>query len=541
MESALQLACLGDRASPLVVTLFGPDTGHIPDTESSGGFCTRVGRYRISRFPQYDHSLQVHNIYSMLQFNVTKVHPASQVRKVCTPIRVNSVDIDNERTLHLRQKYAYLFALRNKSNLIGYVFSHKNYDFKSDYPEYTVIRHLVAISCYKEPVPLIARSVRSLPDQTEAKRITMVISFEQKTPDVDKKIEDLSKIFCNSFERLLFTVHPFGEPNEIPGKCSNANYGLRESVRVLQQEMGQFFEPTKIVVTTCDADSNFHPKYIEALTSRFLKEEKPDTLVFQPPLLYNWGLDGTSFVTRVTGLLRSTLMMGNLIPFNINTMSIFSFSLKLCMNGNYVHPAYQMDDMICLIRWMGVTGQRLRIPLIPVPVISGPTSGSTIELELSEWTRQARRWTIGAGEVFHYYAIKASRIPFLPAFSWGVCFLIYYGILLCSASLYSVSASVSMAVLIKSVPGCITYTMYGLAGLQQLCFFVVFVLDVAGPKLMNVEEHISFVRNVLHWILTPFVLIGYSLVELYALHEVMIRGKEVCKHGASKKKALQAT
>ena len=120
---------------------------------------------------------------------------------------------------------------------------------------------------------------------------------------------------------------------------ANANYGLRESVRVLQQEMGQFFDPTKIIITTCNADSNFHPRYIEALTSRFLKEEKPDAVVFQAPLLYNWGLDGTSFVTRVTWLLHSTLMMGALIPFNINTMSIFSFSLKLCISGNYVPPA----------------------------------------------------------------------------------------------------------------------------------------------------------------------------------------------------------
>ena len=82
--------------------------------------------------------------------------------------------------------------------------------------------------------------------------------------------------------------------------------------------------------------------------------------------------------------------------------------------------------------------------------------------------------------------------------------------------------------------------MYGFAGLQQLCFLVMFLLDVAGPRLMNIKEHISFLRNALHWLLTPFVLIGYSLVELYALHEVMVRGKEVCKHGASKKGALQA-
>ena len=129
-------------------------------------------------------------------------------------------------------------SLLNNSYCV--LFRHRNYNFKTDYPEYTDIRHLVAISCYKEPVPLIARSVQSLADQTEAKRITMVISFEQKTPDVERKIEELGKIFCNSFERLLFTIHPFGQPNEIPGKCSNANYGLRESVKILQQGMGQF-------------------------------------------------------------------------------------------------------------------------------------------------------------------------------------------------------------------------------------------------------------------------------------------------------------
>ncbi|CAF4392062.1 unnamed protein product, partial [Rotaria magnacalcarata] len=58
-----------------------------------------------------------------------------------------------------------------------------------------------------------------------------------------------------------------------------------------------------------------------------------------------------------------------------------------------------MDDIICLIRWMGVTQRRLVISMIPVPVLSGPTSGETIEKEIIEWTRQARRWTIGAAEV----------------------------------------------------------------------------------------------------------------------------------------------
>ncbi|XP_013382840.1 uncharacterized protein LOC106153447 [Lingula anatina] len=419
------------------------------------------------------------------------------------------------------------------------LYMNKNKDFREDYPDYIEIRHLVVISCYKEPVELIARSVQTLADQTEVGRISMLISFEEKTPEVQTKCDKLREIFKDAgFERLILNIHPFGLPNEIPGKCSNVNHGLRQATQVMQEELGAYFDAEKIIVTNSDADTHFHPSYIAALTSKFIKEKTPHGVIFQAPLFYNWGLDGSSFVTRVTGLLRTTLMMGALIPFNINSMSIFSFSLRLCIDGNFGHPAYQMEDIICLIRWMGITRRRLRIPMIPVPVISGPTSGETVELEVAEWARQARRWTIGAAEVFHYYVMKAGRMPFWPAFSWGLCFLSYYGVLLCSGGLYGISAGLSMAFLVKDAPFYINYAMYGLAGLQQLAFLWVFMMDVFGPRLMKVKEHISFVRNFLHFLLTPLVLLGYSLVEFYALHEVAVRGKEVCKHGASKKSAL---
>ena len=68
-------------------------------------------------------------------------------------------------------------------------------------------------------------------------------------------------------------------------------------------------------------------------------------------------LDEASVVTRVTGLMRSALMMGAMIPLNINTMSVFSFSGKLCKQGNFIHPRYQMEDIIALIRWMGSLGR----------------------------------------------------------------------------------------------------------------------------------------------------------------------------------------
>ena len=76
---------------------------------------------------------------------------------------------------------------------------------------------------------------------------------------------------------------------------------------------------------------------------------------------------------------------------------------------------------------MGVCKRRLRIVMVPVPTLSGPTSGRVIEEELEEWARQARRWTIGAAEVFHYFMVKSNNIPFFTALSWGITFIIYYG------------------------------------------------------------------------------------------------------------------
>jgi hypothetical protein len=86
----------------------------------------------------------------------------------------------------------------------------------------------------------------------------------------------------------------------------------------------------------------------------------------QAPILYNWGLDEVSLVTRVTAVQRSMMMLGGwretgtqaasgaLIPFNLNPMSVFTFSVRLLVEGDYIHPGYQMDDIIAFIRCPGI-------------------------------------------------------------------------------------------------------------------------------------------------------------------------------------------
>jgi hypothetical protein len=273
-------------------------------------------------------------------------------------------------------------------------------DFKQTYSSDTPLIHLLILTIYKDDMGVVCRTVDSLAEQTEAKRIVLVIAWESRTPDREERTELIRQRYADKFLYLLFPVHPFGMENEVASKAANANWGLREAVRFIMQDDERKRKAEHVVVTTCDADTLFHAKYFEALSADYLrriKENDPAVhrTIWQAPLFYNWNLDQNSFPVRITGLLRTLMTMGLLIPYNVNPMSCFSFSLTLAVRGGYWHPQIFMDDVGYLLTMMIGTQKRICIRLLPVPVRSGPTSGATWFSDVKEWYIQVRRWGLG--------------------------------------------------------------------------------------------------------------------------------------------------
>ena len=178
----------------------------------------------------------------------------------------------------------------------GYLFQAKHKVF----PKNSNQSHLVVVSSYREPVALLISTVESIEVQYSAEsNITLNISFEERTPEKEEKIMRLEQRFSKQFSRLFFTIHPYNLPGEIPGKCSNANYGIRTSLARLEC-FG--LDTDNIIITTCDADTKFHPQYFNALSEKFSGLEDPHLSVFQSPLLYNWRL-GVNILNKLTTLL----------------------------------------------------------------------------------------------------------------------------------------------------------------------------------------------------------------------------------------------
>ena len=180
-------------------------------------------------------------------------------------------------------------------------------DHKQTYPSDVPLIHLLILTIYKDDMGVVCRTVDSLAEQTEAKRIVLVIAWESRTPEREERTELIRQRYSDKFLYLIFPVHPYGLENEVASKAANANWGLREAVRFIMEDEERRKKVEHVMVTTCDADTLFHPKYFEALSSDYLrriKENDPAVhrTIWQAPLFYNWNLDQNSFPVRITGL-----------------------------------------------------------------------------------------------------------------------------------------------------------------------------------------------------------------------------------------------
>ena len=191
--------------------------------------------------------------------------------------------------------------------------------------------------------------------------------------------------------------------------------------------------------------------------------------------------------------------------------------MELGKKAGFINPRYGVDDIIAKVRWMCATNEMVPVTLLPVPVISGPTIGVTMWEEGTEWGRQIRRWIVGSSESFHYFIIHWRGKPMLSGILWFFMFFMYYGVLLCSAGLFSALASIPLPwvtyptiTLGNDIE--ISLSMVGIMalGLQYAAFAVAFFIDRWAIRTMTIKE--GLLTAIVPAVLPRNVLWAYILV-----------------------------
>jgi cellulose synthase/poly-beta-1,6-N-acetylglucosamine synthase-like glycosyltransferase len=412
-------------------------------------------------------------------------------------------------------------------------------------------KHLVIVPCYFDPLDVLHECVDTLTFQNHPQDLIVAITFEAKTPELQRKLDSVRNEYRDKFGDLLLLVHHL-QDNEIPGGCSNKNFALREAYKFCSNQHGSRFKMDRYTITTCDTDSKFHPRYFEVLEAAYNAENPFEGVdvkmcVWQPPLFYNWNLDERPFFNRVTCIMRTTMMLGGLISFNLNPMSIFSYPMELGVISGFINPRYGVDDIIAKVRWMAHTNSQVPVRMLPVVAISGPTVGESFGEEAHEWGRQIRRWIVGASESFHYFIIHWKGRPFFSAISWFFMFFMYYGVLLCASGIFGVLASIPFPWIhypTVNIEGfgelSIVYAGPLAIAVQLFAFGLAFLIDALGARRLGIVEDINPARNLFHWISSPVVLLVYSLIAFVSIVRFIFEGKAMAKHDMAGKNGLKS-
>lgn len=381
------------------------------------------------------------------------------------------------------------------------------------HPDYPKIRHLVIIPTYKESLPILKRTLANLTKQTfPGQYLYINLGFEEREgEEARSKASVLTKKFGRKFGAFWVTFHP-DVPGETKGKASNEAFAAKEATRKLKQQGGSL---DLITVTSCDADSIFHPSYFAYLTHLYLNDPLHSYHFYWAPyLLYNnfWRLP---LPTRVQVSIGTLGRLGLLLqPHRLLVISVYSLSLATLDRIGYWDTNIIPEDWHIYLQAFYYLGEKVKTVPIFLPVTGDAAISTSYFRSLKARYEQERRWAWGVTDIPYAIrqAFRHTEIPFWPKFR--LIFYILETHLTWSSHFFLLTLGATIPPLINPA---FRYTTLGhnlpkLAGLiltvSSIFLIAIAVIDMKArpprPSWFNIFK-------------TPFLLLQYLLMPLISL------------------------
>ncbi len=288
-------------------------------------------------------------------------------------------------------------------------------DLKS-FPDWHKVHHLIVITTYKEPLHILERTLNSIAKQNfPKKQISVLLATEEAEPEEDRipKVRLLKKKFANKFANFFVTVHKL-LPGEVRGKASNERYATIWAKEVLTNTLN--LDINYILVTSCDADHNYHPNHLAALTYKFLDNPKRHLCFWQPAILFYNNIWELPAITRVPNTLMSIWNLSQLPRRDrlVNAQN-YSVSLKLLDEVGYWDPDKIPEDWGIFFKAYYKKGGRVEVEPIYLPVYADAAQSTSFFKTIKNQYEQIKRWAWGASDdpwiIKNYFLTEG--IPFL--------------------------------------------------------------------------------------------------------------------------------
>ncbi len=257
------------------------------------------------------------------------------------------------------------------------------------------IYHFVFLPTYKEDLSILRTALKSLVDARYRKdRFIVVVGGEEGDQENFLKYKKiLSKEFDDKFEDLIFTIHPRGLKNEIPGKGSN----LKWMAEQVQKKLVKMNIPNEdIIVSAFDVDTIAHEQYYGRLAYLFLTEEDPLRTSYQPLNLFSNNIWHASPIVRITSFGTVFWLLSELVrPERMWTFSSHSMPWQMLLDvGFWEADMVSEDSRIFLQGFLRYDGDYRVTPLF-MPVHMDAVEGDGFWDSVKALYKQQRRWAWG--------------------------------------------------------------------------------------------------------------------------------------------------
>jgi len=267
------------------------------------------------------------------------------------------------------------------------------------------IHHLVIVPTYKESLDKLSVTLTKLAEnEVAAEKLLVVIAMEAADEGAPARFDVLRRAFRHRFLAIAGTTHPSDTPGEVRGKSSNEAWAARQAKRLFCDEMG--FDIDRMTVTSCDADTQFHPRYFSALTYYFATEPRRYRLFWQGPIFYHNNVWDVPAPLRLQNSLGGINHLAKLVRKHtvLFPQSTYSLSMRMAHDVGYWDVDVVPEDWHMFLKCFFALNGEPEVQPILLPVGNDGVRAHRYWRTFWEHYQQARRHAWGCTDI--PYAVR---------------------------------------------------------------------------------------------------------------------------------------
>ncbi len=265
------------------------------------------------------------------------------------------------------------------------------------------VQHIVLIPIYHEPEAVLVRTLDSLAVQAQAKtHMTVVLAVEAAgAAGIEATAQNLRTRYLPAFYGVYVTVHPAGLPGEIQCKGANLTWAMLQLLNRGVVTPGMYSE--NALVTVCDADTRWHPRYFAALTTVHNTNFNRSTSFYQGVMQYHGNIWDAHPLMRHLHAYAGAFELAYITRFYPLPMSSYSVSQPLLRKAEYWSKDVIADEWHLYLKAHIATQGEVSTKPVMLPFVADVVDERRTGPMLRARYKQTRRHALGSAEMGFYW------------------------------------------------------------------------------------------------------------------------------------------